>query len=89
MVEDEEIAKLTDIFDGAAFREKRGYFDADVNIALALFVDGFQPFKRSKVNLTIVHLLVLNLPPMERQVVTLAFRFALSRAHGCLCSSVK
>ncbi|KAG2207613.1 hypothetical protein INT45_010948, partial [Circinella minor] len=61
-----DCASMSDIFDGAAFQEEQKHlFDGPHNIALALFVDSFSPFKRSKISLTIVHFIVLNYHPSE------------------------
>ena len=58
---------MSDIFDGAAFQEEQKHlFDGPHDIALALFVDSFSPFKRSKISLTIVHFIVLNYHSSER-----------------------
>ena len=53
-----------DIFDGQAIRGMKQW-DSDT-IALALFQDGFRPFIHSKASMTIVMLVILNLPPEER-----------------------
>ncbi|KAG2216334.1 hypothetical protein INT45_005493, partial [Circinella minor] len=53
----------TDIFDGVSFnKHQERLFDSPLDISLSLFVDAFKPFKRTKISLTIVHLIILNLP---------------------------
>lgn len=56
----------TDIFDGENIKNVSHLFRGELDIALSLFIDGFQPFKRSKSSMTIVHLVILNLPPIQR-----------------------
>ena len=55
----------TDIFDGDVYTALKGegLFSGDLDIALALYTDGFT-VKRKQ--LTIVHLIILNLPPSIR-----------------------
>ena len=60
---------MVDLFDGQIFHERqKDFFINEHDIALALYVDGFKPFKRTRISLTIVHLVVLNLPPEIRCV---------------------
>ena len=58
----------TDIFDGESFQSISHLFSGELDIALSLFLDGFQPFNKSKFSMTIVHLIILNLPPFQRYV---------------------
>lgn len=53
-----------DIFDGAAIKGEKDW--TAENIALSVYVDGFQPFIYSTVSMTIVLVIILNLPPTER-----------------------
>lgn len=57
-----------DIFAGRAYRklQSNGLFDGVYDIAIALFVDGFQPFDSSQVSMTIVHAVIFNFPPSKR-----------------------
>lgn len=58
---------IRDVFDGAVYqRMKEKLFTGPDDIALALFVDGFTPFKKSPTSLTIIHVIVLNFPPEDR-----------------------
>ena len=60
---------MVDLFDGQLFHgRQKNLFINEYDIALALYVDGFKPFKRTRISLTIVHLVVLNLPPEIRCV---------------------
>lgn len=65
---DHESGVYTDIFDGHAYQslKSNGLFDGIYDIALALFVDGFQPFDGSRVSMTIVHAVIMNFPPSKR-----------------------
>lgn len=59
--------EMSDIFHGEVYqRMKNDLFREPADIAMALYVDGFTPFKRASVTLTIVHMICLNLPPEER-----------------------
>ena len=53
----------TDIFDGSIYKNLRkdGYFKNELDIALALYTDGFTCFQKEQ--LTIIHIVILNLPP--------------------------
>ena len=53
-----------DIFDGAAIKGLKDWNEE--NIALSVYVDGFQPFIYSTVSMTIVLVIILSLPPTER-----------------------
>ena len=60
---------LTDIFDGSIFKTFEHLFPGEFDTAVALYVDGFMPFRHNKtkvVSMTIVHLVFLNLPITER-----------------------
>ena len=59
---------LKDIFDGYAFADQAHLFQNEFDVALGLYVDGFLPFNygRSSVSMTIIHLVVLNLPVDHR-----------------------
>lgn len=55
-----------DVFHGKAYRFKQHLFTSENDIALSMFVDGFQPHKRMNHTLTLVHFVVLNYPPEIR-----------------------
>ena len=60
---------LVDIFDGSVFAEFEHLFSNEFDVALALYVDGFTPFRYGwtlSISMTIVHLVVLNLPKDQR-----------------------
>ena len=59
---------ITDYFDGEDYRTLRanGMFESPDDLAIALFVDGFVNQKKSKQEMTIVHVLVLNFDPSIR-----------------------
>ena len=54
---------LEDIFDGGAYKELKDiYFEDDLDLALGLFTDDFTRFRRGGQSMTIIHLVILNLP---------------------------
>jgi hypothetical protein len=57
-----------DVFDGDAYKAlvRQGLFQGELDMALVLFVDGFNPFSGSQHTMTIVHIVVLNLDPSMR-----------------------
>lgn len=56
-----------DVFDGSAYKGLTpDLFENDLDIALSIFVEGSNPFKGGEVKMTIVNIIVLNLPPLER-----------------------
>lgn len=56
-----------DVFDGSIYKSVADTcFTRDLDIALALFTDGFRPFKSGTWCMTIVHFVILNFPPQER-----------------------
>ncbi|KAG2216801.1 hypothetical protein INT45_013615 [Circinella minor] len=57
---------MSDIFDGSAWRNQKYLFTRPYDIALSLFVDGFKPFKHTKISLTMTHIIVLSFSPFER-----------------------
>ncbi|KAG2216236.1 hypothetical protein INT45_002778 [Circinella minor] len=52
------------IFDGAVYKEllNNNIFTEEIDIALALYVDDFEGFKRGKNTMSICHIVILNLP---------------------------
>ena len=50
---------LENMFDGSVIKEKNW---SDNDLILVLYVDGFQPFIHSVVSMTIVHIVIMNLP---------------------------
>ena len=63
-----EPGQMNDIFDGSIYKKfKLTIFQNEQDtIAISLFVDGFAPFKGGEAKMTIVHVVLLSLPPMER-----------------------
>lgn len=57
---------LADIFDGELLRSSKDPIPGVMNIHLAMYCDGFNPFKRGGVNMNVVMFVVLNLPPEIR-----------------------
>ena len=59
---------VSDYFDGECFKafKSRNNFDSPDDIAIALYVDGFVTQKKSKQELVIVHVLILNYDPSIR-----------------------
>lgn len=67
---EEEPEVYQDIFDGDVYKnlKQQGFFDGDLDIALALFVDGFTTQRKGKRTMTIVHCLILNVDPSSRYI---------------------
>ena len=67
---EEDDIYYTDIFDGQQFKQHEHLFPGKFDTACALYVDGFSPFKKRGLNgavsMTIVHIIILNLPSSER-----------------------
>lgn len=65
---EEEPDVYQDIFDGDVYKglKQQGFFDGDLDIALALFVDGFTTQRKGKRTMTIIHCLILNVDPSSR-----------------------
>ena len=58
---------LKDVFDGDAYKEMENVlFTGAMDIALGLYTDDFTRYRRGGQSMTIVHLVVLNLPPEIR-----------------------
>jgi len=55
---------LGDVYDWNVWKElqQTGFFDSPYNLALALNVDWFQPYKRVKDSVGVLYLVILNLP---------------------------
>ncbi|KAG2209048.1 hypothetical protein INT45_004550 [Circinella minor] len=64
--ESEEPGVREDFFDGDVYKTRRCLFNRDLDIAISLFIDGFTPFRKSKTNMTIFNIIILNLPPKEQ-----------------------
>lgn len=58
----------TDIFDGAFYKFLVGehYFDNDDDVAIGLYIDGFNPFNASTFKATIVNMVIYNIAPNNR-----------------------
>lgn len=69
-------AFLEDIFDGTAKDKWDGHNEecptSDYKLDLAMYTDGFNPFKRGGVSMTVVAFVILNLSP-ELRLVSLMF----------------
>lgn len=65
-IDEDEGLIMSEVFDGLAYKSKAHLFANDFDIAMAPYVEGLFPFRRSKVKMTIVHLVVLNFAPSER-----------------------
>ena len=63
-----EPGQMNDIFDGSIYKKFKStiFQNEQDTIAISLFVDGFAPFKGGEAKMTIVHVILLSLPPMER-----------------------
>ena len=63
-----EAGVYTDVFDGNVYKKHRqeGKFEGDLDVAMALFVDGFTHQKKGKTTKTIVHALIYNVDPSMR-----------------------
>ena len=64
----EEQGVYKDVFDGQVYKDlkKDGQFEGELDIAVALFVDGFVHQKKGKRLKTIVHALIYKIEPSER-----------------------
>ena len=59
-----------DITNGSVYQNLRStYFTESTNLSLGLFIDGFTLTRGAKVSLTIVHVVILSLPPTERYII--------------------
>jgi len=60
--------RYSDYFDSAEYKEfkEKNNFENPDDVAVALFVDGFVNQKKSKIDLTIVHVVILNYDPALR-----------------------
>ena len=59
-----------DITDGSVYQNLRStYFTESTNLSLGLYVDAFTLTRGAKVSLTIVHVVIMSLPPTERYTV--------------------
>ncbi|PHZ07181.1 uncharacterized protein RHIMIDRAFT_242948, partial [Rhizopus microsporus ATCC 52813] len=65
---DTEINVYKDIFDGDVYKDlvNKGFFDGELDVALALFVDGFTTQHKGKRTMTIIHCVILNVDPSSR-----------------------
>jgi hypothetical protein len=60
----EEIPGLyRDVFDGSRYKRFKYLFENDYDIALALYIDGFNPQKRGSTHMVTFMAVILNLPP--------------------------
>ncbi|SAM00074.1 hypothetical protein [Absidia glauca] len=63
-----EVDKMTDIFDGAVYKDmvKRGCFDSPYDVAITLGIDGFSPFNKGLFQAIIVNMIIMNTDPKDR-----------------------
>jgi hypothetical protein len=60
---------MTDIFDGACYKSlvnSQEFFQGKDDVAIGLYIDGFQPFKRGDNKATLVNMVVYNIHPKDR-----------------------
>lgn len=56
-----------DVLDGAVYKSMAPtLFKNKLDIALELFIDGFVPFEGGDARMTIVHVVIMNLPALKR-----------------------
>jgi hypothetical protein len=73
-----ESGTLDDILDGAVYQQlKADRFNNPLDIALGLYIDGFQPFEGSTQTHTIVQVINLNLHPDERYLLHNVFQMCV------------
>lgn len=63
-----EVNTYQDIFDGDVYKDlvNKGFFDNELDVALALFVDGFTTQRKGKRTMTVIHCIILNVDPSSR-----------------------
>ncbi|SAL96359.1 hypothetical protein [Absidia glauca] len=63
-----EVDKMTDIFDGAVYKNmvERGCFGSPYDVAITLGIDGFSPFNKGLFQATIVNTIIMNIDPKDR-----------------------
>jgi hypothetical protein len=68
----QQSSSYTDFYDGMAFRNSlhNGETTELKTIDLAMYVDAFLPFDRSRTKMTLIMFTILNLPPEERLIIT-------------------
>ncbi|KAG2216889.1 hypothetical protein INT45_010585, partial [Circinella minor] len=70
---------MKDIFDGTAYLSMRDQlFKQPEDIAIGLFTDGFNVFKKRSYTITLVMATILNLPPEERYILSIFIQPLLS-----------
>jgi RNA polymerase subunit RPABC4/transcription elongation factor Spt4 len=62
--------RIDDIFDGSVYRDlvNNNYFGNPDDVAIGLFVDGFNPFKHSTFKANLVNMVIFNNSPTARYV---------------------
>lgn len=60
---DNRTGNYEDISDGAIYRKYKHLFKNDHDLALALYIDGFNPQKRGATSMVTFMAVILNLPP--------------------------
>ncbi|SAL96834.1 hypothetical protein, partial, partial [Absidia glauca] len=60
-----EVDKVTDVFDGAMYKGMvgSGFFDSPYDVAITLGIDGFAPFNKGLFTATIVNMTIMNIDP--------------------------
>lgn len=67
--------QMKDIFDGAIYQKNKSLFRNELDLALALYIDGFNPQKRGCTSMVTFMAVVLNLPPDIRSVSVTFIKF--------------
>lgn len=72
--------EMSDYFDGAEYKRLQAlhFFQSPDDIAIALFLDGFVNQKKSKQEMTLVHVMILNYDPSIRYNCYLKLLFLLA-----------
>ena len=64
--ESKENGVIRDFFDGSAYQDQKALFSRELDLAIAIYIDGFVPFRKGTSNMTIYNIILLNLPATER-----------------------
>ena len=64
--ENKENEVIEDFFDGSAYQDRKALFLRELDLTIAIYIDGSVPFRKGSSNMTIFNVILLNLPAMDR-----------------------